>query len=160
MPSKGLRALKTEEVLAMTDKPISDDVQSILSFELPPKTDPKGRTLAKFTLLVLALAIVMGYAIAGYALRASLRREDTLSMSLTCVRASTVAYDRAIGEAIKLLVDLDVPTGRLVVALSNDDQDQVANAVREIESNVKVAEPIKQQINDAIKARQTALKEC
>lgn len=147
---------------------VTRDLKRLAEIELPPKTDPIGRNVVKFTILCLAvllLTCVMGLV---YALRSSLSREDQLAASLQCVRDSAYEWEYAVGDAVKLIVNLDVPKTEALVAIARSDEVALNTALDGIDLIISGdgtvenlgSERTKEQVERALRARRTALLEC
>lgn len=154
---------------------VSKDLQDLVNLELPPKAEPFGRNVVKITILcfaVLLLTCVAGLVYALWstndALDESAGREDRLTESLDCVRRSAYQYEQAVGDAVKLIVDMDVPITRALVAVGRRDDAALQAALNEVDIIINGdgtpehpgSEAINEAIDRAITARRTALNEC
>ena len=139
---------------------VTNDLRALSEMEIPPKDNPLGRNIVKMTIFCFSILLLSSFGVVTYALVASLDREGDARESLNCVRASTVDYDEALGDAVKLLVDLDVPITKALVAVGRGDDAALEQALAETDRTVADAGPVKAHIDDAIKARRVALQEC
>lgn len=147
---------------------VTKDLQDLVNLELPPKSEPFGRNVVKITILCFAILLLTCVAGLVYALRASTHREDALNESLQCVRRSAFVYESAIGDGVKLIVDLDVPITKALLALESGNQIGLDSALLEIERTIDGdgtadypgSENIKKSIDSAVQGRRNALDEC
>ena len=139
---------------------VTHDLKLLAEIEIPPKSDPVGRNVVKLTILCFAVLLVACVGGLVYALKASTTREDNLNRSLQCVRASAYEYESAVGDAVKLLVDLNIPITEGLTAFGRDDIDGLQAALAHADESIIAGSEIKEEIELAIQARQVALSEC
>lgn len=139
---------------------VTKDLESLANLELPDKKDRWGRHIVKITILCFSILILACVAGLWVALQASLEREDSLNTSLACVRESSYEYDDAIGNAVKLLVDMDVPLHRALIAVGRQDHDGLVAALEEADVAVANVDEIKTKIDQAVTARRVAVEGC
>jgi hypothetical protein len=144
----------------MADNEVTTDLQRLVNLELPPKHDRWGRGVVKFTIACAVLTVLVCVFGLVFALRGSLNRESQLSDSLQCVRESSTEFDTALGEAVNLIVDMDVPITQALIAVALNDHDGLLLAVQDADELVRSADAIKDNIDIAIQARKTALEKC
>jgi hypothetical protein len=110
------------------------DIDKLLSVELPTSATPKQRgdrgRLVAWIVGCITVALLAAVGGLTYALIASLSREDKLAGSLDCVRQSTLIYDDAIANGVKLSVELKVAETEGLFAIVENDDATLADAVR------------------------------
>lgn len=139
---------------------VTNDLKLLAEMEIPPKSDRVGRNVVKLTVFCFSVLLLTCVGGLVFALKASTTREDNLNRSLQCVRESAYEYESAVGDAVKLLVDLNIPITEGLAAFGRDDMAGLQMALRHADESVAASSEIKAQVERAIQARQTALNEC
>lgn len=139
---------------------VTNDLKSLADLELPSREEPLGRNLVKVTVFLFVLTIIASLTAVTYALIASIHREEVLQSEIRCIRQSAVILDQRISEGLAVLINNDSSLLEGLYGVAVEDPFILNQALKDIQDLIASGEVAKQNLDDAVEARQEALDEC
>lgn len=147
--------MTNDDLAQMPVGPASSDLAYLRQLTPPPAS-----RIVQTTIMMIVAALLLSIAGLVYALRVTIINRDSLSDSLTCVRASSVELDIALANGQSAMLDDDAVILDALVGVAETNPQRVQAALDEAERLVALGRSAKVALDDAIAARSAALTEC
>jgi hypothetical protein len=139
---------------------VSNDLKALSELEIPPKSDPIGRNIVKWTVLLVCITVLGALIIVTYALLQSYDEKKDIREQLSCVRSSTVLVDKTFANGMIVLIDNDNTILAALQAVSVNDQAHLTELLASFTDRVAEGEASKTDLIRSIEVREDALDRC